>query len=363
MAHMFFIVRSLHIIMLVTTRFLKLTHSFEAGSLQVIHFIVSNRGGCSVDLSPTASSEDLYQIIATKCDISSRFDIQLLGETIVSPLSLSNRSIDQIPQIVSLANDLYHIWGQEFRIPLKIYPVHDFSEGDIAPIPLTAVTSGIQTQRHIAVYASLSRIFGGSDSNVYSFEWYRFIQQCTLSQECTVQDLCDRFNKCFACNQAGHLSILNIHQKLTGKFDLTYLPRTVANIWLDRNSFTNIVGLDQLKGKQLKFMDIRGSPLEIDLEPFTRSSPRSIGNPLRYIRVSASQISGSLLGIRGDRLPKDGRSRERLSMMICLAASDWFNSSILDDMMVGHKRIRREGDGHNSASEVNDEMRNPCGFI
>lgn len=299
-----------------------------------IHFVITNRDGCSIALPPTAYDVHLYQSVATLCNVSSHFGIELLGETIVSPQLFQNRAIAYIPKIALIANDLYQIWGDGFRIPLYIHYLN-ISKDDIA------------------VYASLSRMFGGPRPNVHEFDWYQFIQKCAESELCAVKDLCDRFQKKFACGDTGELRVIHIHQKLTGSFDLSFLPMTVVAVMIDRNAFTRICGLDQLAGKRLVNLEIQGSPLDIDLAPLTRSSPQSVGNPLRYIRVAARQISQTLLGINGDAVPtRNPRWGKRFGMVVHKAALEWFPSSILAFMTVGHRHIAKiKGDAINQTMQ------------
>lgn len=288
-----------------------------------VHFVVINRRGCLICIPSTATALDLSREIAHKCDISFRFEIQLFEETIVSPLSLNNQTITEIPRIVAIVNDLYHIWGNGFRIPISVHPFNISSKDS-------------------TVYASLMQMFGGPSSNVHQLKWYQFIKQCAKNNKCAVHDLCGRFREHFICDQDGHLFMLKIHEKITGNLDLTFLPETVVSLMMDRNAFSQILGLDQLSGKKVWWMDIRRSLLDLDLEPLSRTSPRSIGNPLKDIRVSANQISWALLGIRGGNTAGDlNHVREKLSVIVHHAVTEWFNTSILDYMTIGHQRLTR----------------------
>ena len=183
-------------------------------------------------------------------------------------------------------------------------------------------------------------MFGGSDSNVPNCKWYQFILQCVQDKSCIIQDLCDHFGDYFLCRD-GILSSIKLHQKLTGNVNLHFLPGTVATLLLDRNSFTEISGFDQLTGKHLGYLDIRGSPLEIDLRPLIASTPHSIGNPMRGLRVSAHQISWSLLGMQQRRNPQNALVHERFATIVHGAVPDWFYSSILQYMTVGHIRLTK----------------------
>ena len=104
---------------------------------------------------------------------------------------------------MSIAREMYHNWGEGFIIPLRIHTL-TVSEDDVSD------------------YNALTRMFGGSESNVHDFEWYQFIQQCAESKICAVQDLCARFRRHFICDDDGHLTVLMIHEKLRGYLDLTF---------------------------------------------------------------------------------------------------------------------------------------------
>ena len=291
----------------------------------LINFVVTNLGGCSFSLEATASVLNLKRSIADSCNVSPQFEIQLLRETIVSLQTPSTQVIAEIPKIISVVNDLNHIWNHGFRIPITVHPI----------IPAVRNTTALE---------SLSKLFGGADPNVYDRDWYRFILQCwEESPTCTIQDLCDRFEKHFKCS-GGKLESINLHQKLTGHVDLNFLPNTVVALMLERNLFTDILGLEQLNDKVLTFLDIRSNPLEIDLGSFVAPKPPSLfsGNSLRYIRVNVHQISWHLLGIRCDKLPKSDPVREKFTNIVHEAVRNWFPSSILDGMTVGYNILKKD---------------------
>ena len=288
-------------------------------------FIVINRGGCSFNLSVCACTSDLKRSIADSCDVSVPFEVQLLGKTILHSRTPIHDNIAEMPYIVSTANDLYHIWGDGFRIPITVQPTNI-------------------TKQNMSIFDLLSELFGGTESNVHEFEWHRFILQCAESKACTIQDLCDHFQGHFRCNN-GELVTINFHQKLTGHIDLHFLPNTVTNLLLDRNSFSDIFGLDQLAGKVMRHLDIRGSVLELDLEPLTKTSPRSVGNPLRSIRVSTHQISRSLLGNQLRKRPENYYlTSEEIGITVRRVTTLWFRSSILKSMMLGRTRLKKTKD-------------------
>ena len=301
---------------------MKLAYSLSTlpiDALNSINFVVTNVDGCSIALPQTSYEVDLYRSIVVRCDVSYQFEIQLSEETIVSALSFSNQTIAEIPRIISVANDLYQIWGQGFRIPLKLNALK------VSP-------------DDVAIYVSLTQMFGGSDCNVHEFDWFRFIKRCAKSGMCALQNLCDLFEKEFDCDH-GELWSLNLNG-LKGYINLAYLPSTVSVLLIDKNEFTGIGGLDRLAGKRLKLMDIRTNPLNLDLEPFIRSSPRSIGNPLKRLRISGHQIAFYFLGISQEeaREYKDGREQRAMQSRVQKALIPWFHSSVLEVLRLGHNR-------------------------
>ena len=304
-----------------------------------IKFVVTNRGGsnCSFALDATASVMDLKRSVVDSCTVSSNFDIQLFGETIVSSQTPINEIIAGNTHIMTASHDLYQIWGNGFRIPITMHPI---------------------MAQNVNIFESLSKLFGGPRSNVYKHDWYKFILQCLdESPKCTVQDLCDRWEY-FTCDNGALISI-KLRQKLTGHIDLTLLPDSIVSLALARNWFTEIIGLEKLAGKRLQYLDVRGSPLEIDLEPLTKTSWKSILNPLTFIRVNVYQISRSLLGIgiRQQKHPDNHREREEMNNQVHDAALKWFRSSILDCMTLGRSRFTKTTDGlvfHESRQQRSD---------
>ena len=288
-----------------------------------IQFVVTNCGvaECSFALNATASVMDLKRSVVDSCNVSSQFDIQLLGETIVSSQTPINQTIVENTNIITAAHDLYQIWGNGFRIPITMHPI------------MVAV-------QKMNIFESLSKLFGGTSSNVHDFEWYQFILQCRDEiPKCKIQDLCDRWEY-FTCNN-GELTAIKLRQKLTGHIDLHFLPDTIVSMLLAQNLFTEIFGLEHLADKSLSFLDIRSNPLELDLEPFTKASHQSIRNPLTYLRVNVDQISWSLLGIRQKKHPENYRVREGLLIKVHRAAVKWFRSSILDCMTLGRSSFTK----------------------
>ena len=93
--------------------------------------------------------------VAVACNASYPFDLQLHGETIVSSQSSSNQTLGQLSEIISLAETLSEIWDHGFRIPLGLHRV-------------------IASNTDFASYASLTKMFDKSESNVH--DWYRFAQ-------------------------------------------------------------------------------------------------------------------------------------------------------------------------------------------
>lgn len=308
------------------TLFVSVSTSVSTIPMDFIHFTVLNRDGCSFNLNVNASMLTLKRMIADSCDVPFRFGIQLFGETIVSSPPSMNRTIAEIPNIFPVMNDLHEIWGEGFRVPLTVHPI-------------TTAT------QNLTEFTSLSDVFGGPHCNVYGFEWYRFILQCAETDSCTVQELCGRFKEHFMCDDDGKLISIKIPQKLTGNIDLTFLPVTVATMMMAKNSFTEIIGLDQLVGKHLRYLDVRGSRLDLDLDLFTKTSPRSLGNPLTFLRVSVHQLSWSLLGIRRSALPTNLRPENEFSRAVHRAAILWFRGSILQFVKLGRTLLTKTADG------------------
>ena len=300
---------------LLTSNMVQSSNTRSEIPMEAIRFVLTNHGGLSFALPPSTPTTHLRATISELCDLTLPFEVQLFGKTIVSPQMSMNQTIAEIPNIMSIANDLNQIWGDGFRIPLTVH-----SRGE-----------------DVAIYHSLTQIFGGLGSNVHDFEWYQFILQCTRSESCTMQDLCDRFHTQFYCGD-GKLIYIKLHYRITGILDLNHVPDTITTLILDHNWFSEIIGLDRLMGKQLRLLDVRGSPLNFDLRPLVKSSSRSIGNPLRFVRVSPNQISWHLLGIRQEIYPET----RAIYMEIRRAAAQWFYSSILTSMTLGRRnRLRK----------------------
>ena len=303
-----------------------------------IHFVITNRGGCSLNLTVTATVLDLKRSIADACNVSFPFEIQLFGETIESSPTRTNQNIAELSNIISIANELYQIWGEGFRIPITVQPINI-------------------TKQNMTIFALLAALFGGADSNVREFEWYRFILQCAENKSGTIQDLCDHFGENFVCTE-GKLVAINLHQKLTGHIDLNFLPNSVEVLYLDRNSFSDIFGLHQLAGKQLRYLNVQQSPLQIDLKPLTKTCSQSIDNPLKYMRLSTHQISWSLLGIQNKHRPEDYRLQQKITNAVHRKTASWFRSSILDHMMLGRKRYKKQKTINSSRTVIHES--NKC---
>ena len=301
-----------------------------------LHFVCTGCVECSFSLPSSAFISDLRDSIAVACVSSSPFEIKLIGETIVSSQTPTNETIAEIRNVRSLEKDLHQIWGKNLRIPLTVH----------------------KTKEDITVCGSLAQMFAGSHSNAFNFEWYRFIKRCAANQACTVQDVCDRFGSHFMCDDDGKLISINLHQKLTGHIHLSFLPDTVVTLMLERNLFSGIFGLDQLVGKQLNFLDLRENPLDIDLKPLRNVYSDSMDNPLRYIRVSAYQISWSLLGIRRDTRYAPQSVRDDFSFTVQEAMVPWFRLSILNCMTLGRNRFKKTIEDDGSLKLVVFEGRN-----
>ena len=304
----------------------KIQESESTLHLEPIQFAISNRNWSAVTLGLDASVTQLHHVIAESYNVSFPFELQLSGETIVSPQSLTNRSLADIPSIVSIAKDLDDFYGSGFRIPLQIHP-------------MTRESS--TTDSEMTALASLAQMFGGNDTNIHQFEWYRFVLHCLESRACGSEMLCQRFGKLFFCEDSA-IQMINLKtQPIRGHLDLAAIPRTVNTINLQRNLLTKIIGFDQLAGKELMSLDIRKNPLEIDLNQL-RSTSRSSGSyPLKTLQVNFNQISQSLIGKYYE--PTDPQS-SLLASKVYQAARGWIESSTLNTIVIGwHPRpIQRQ---------------------
>ena len=285
-------------------------------TLVTIDFVVSSNmnEAHTFELPLTATLVDLQRMVARKCGLQHPFEIQLLGETIVPARHFTNQMICHIPRIESISWMLAEIWNvtEGFRIPLKVHRCEP-NKDDVD-------------------YVSLLEMFGGSESNIEDFEWYQFIQRCTRTKSCFIQDLCTRFNAHFKCKNGMLTEIKLDHQKMTGIIDLSALPSTVRRLNVERNLLTGIIGLDQLTGKRLRHLKIRKNSnlLEIDLDPLIRSS-LSDDNPLRIVWVMARQISRYLDIAPGN----DAEDIPFLKEKVQQATKRWINLSILERIMMG----------------------------
>lgn len=281
------------------------------------NFVVANWNGCSFALPSTASTMELHKTAAESCDVSFPFAIELsTGEVIAS----SNQSISEHPDIVTVAKILGDIWdGASFRIPLNMYPLSK-SESDLS------------------VFKSLVRVFGGPGSNVHTFAWYQWILQCIYIESCSVLELCDRFRNFFGCSNDGKLTGIYLKaEKMKTFLDLSALPASVELFTAARYSLTEIKGLDKLSGKQLRCLDVRRNPgLQIDLEPLTRSSPRSTGNPLRFLCADGVQISRSLIG--DDFQSENPKRQDKHNKGLHRLAEKWVKTSVLNRLVMGRNR-------------------------
>lgn len=203
-----------------------------------IDFVVINHNHRGFTIPSTASMANLYKHVAKTCNISYRFDVLLSRESIVSSLSLSDQSISQNPSITSMKKELSDIYGDLFRIPLK-------------------VRRTFPSNTDIEVYASLVEMLKRC-SNLVPRDWHRFVLECAESRSCFTQDLCDQFNTLFHC-ESGELVTINLQgQHCNGPVDLSKIPSTVHNIHMGKNAFINIDELHRIRGTQLKYLDNRG---------------------------------------------------------------------------------------------------------
>lgn len=292
---------------------------------ETMHFVVANRGGCSVSLPSTASVVDLYKSVKDICNINSTIEIQLLRETIANWQSSSDQMIHEISILRSLMNDKKLIWGPGYRIPIHLH-------------------RSIPSETDCVVYASLSQMFGQTHSNLFEKDWYRFVLECLESRSCLVEDLCERFAKIFYCD-GNEITMLNLQgEHLNGSIDISKIPRTVQKVLLERNAFSNITGLNRLSGTALKYLDVRGNPSDIDLRELSKSSPESMNSPLRLLRLNLRQISQCTVGVQ--IRSKHGKGYRMISELAYSAVFQWIRTSVLDAMIIGRTRpkyIHKDG--------------------
>lgn len=310
---------------------LSMTSSSHFDSNQTIYFVVANRGrrrgGCSFRLPTTASVVDLYQSARNACNVSGSAEVQLLGQTIANLRSSRSQIIDEIPIMRSLMNDLSLIWGPGYRVPIQLH-------------------RRVSSDKDWIIYASLFQMFGQSHSNVLERDWYRFVLKCMQSRSCLIEDLCDRFHKLFYCDEDGIAMLSFVAQQLNGSIDLSKIPRSVKKVLLQRNIFSVITGLNHLSGTQLRYLDIRGNPAQIDLKDLSLSYNDSMVNPLKLLRVNLRQISRCTVGIE---FTIKGGSRV-IDELVQAAVKQWIQTSTLDVLVIGRnhpKYIYREGRLHN----------------
>lgn len=286
-------------------------------SSEPIQFVISLNKDEEFSFSASLSEtlQDLHRVVAVECGVWGPFEISLLGETIVSSQPLANQTISETPIITSMWSTLTQVWGGAlgFRIPLKIKR-------------LVSVDAGI--------YVSLSRLFG-PESNVFNLTWYRFIHHCAESKWCFIQELCDLFGNHFKCNDGKLIEIKLDQQRMNGSIDLAALPPTVTHLNVERNSLTDIYGLDQLTRKRLETLKIRKNPLlEIDLQPLVRSSS-SRGNPLRLMWVCAYQINRYFSQTPEYQDQQQSQPALRQHQLVAEAAKTWIHESVLFRIMIG----------------------------
>lgn len=289
---------------------------------ETIHFVVANHGGVSFPLLATASVMALHKSVKDICKVNSSIEIQVLGQTIPNQRSNRNQSINNIPILRSFMDDMKVIWGPGYRIPIHVH-------------------QSITSEKDMIAYASLSRMFGQSHnysrSNVIEEDWYRFVLECLKSRSCLIQDLCERFNKLFFCDKNG-LVIINLQgQHLSGSIDISKIPRSVQKVLLERNSFRNISGLDHLSGTALRYLDVRGNPLQIDLRQLSISSAGSVHNPLKMLRLNLQQVNRYAMGLHFTD-NADGLEARLMDQLIYSRLYQWIKTSVLEVIVIGRNR-------------------------
>lgn len=292
-----------------------------------LHFAVTNRGNLSFALPPSAPLSHLCKSVIEIHKEPLHFSLQLLGDTIASSRSQTNESNQSIADsliIKSIALDLSEIWGQRFNIPIKVVsdrqPVDDFS--------------------------SLAQLFVGPNCNIHQFDWFQFILNCAQSQSCSVQDLCDRFSRLFFCDDGKITTIKFWSEEIKGHLDLSFLPKSVDKLLVNRNWFSAIYGLDQLDGKKLQYLDVRGNPLKIDLRLLEHSHEGSKKNPLRSLSVNTFQVDWCLIGtathsdwLRVYHRRWEWEHTQIFHNRVFEAAKKWLSTSILNRMRIGRKNL------------------------
>ena len=281
-----------------------------------VNFVVTNSDARSISMRSSASIIDLHREAAKTFRFP--FELELLGKTITSSKTENNQSIDQIPTIISIMNEMKQIWGSNsFRIPLKLRRI-----------------TRIPSHQDIAVYASLSRMFGGTGSNIQQFEWYRFITRCVERRSCCVEELCSRYPVKFKCQNESHLIKIDFErQHIYGYLNLSEIPRTVETLVVSRNDLNAIVGLEHTTDSNLKYLNIIRNPLDFDLRPLTSNNSLI---PLKVLRVQSSHISKSLIGV-----PFSQWQNGALVDAVYDALLQWISTSSLDRIVLEQRHTRK----------------------
>ena len=290
-----------------------------------IRFVITNykqeQQPVIVTLPPEATLKNLHEEIAHLCNVPFPFTITLAmssNETIVSPETsarIKRRSVLYHPSVNPMVQTLREFWGEDFQIPIRIY-------------------RWSPSEQDIATYTALDRMFDGLEPNTH--KWYQIIKQCAKSKQCSIQFLAIAASDQRFRVEKGILTAINLSgQRLSGYLNLSALPASVQKLRCDRNSLTQIFGLDQLAGKQLKTLDVRYNLCEIKLRPFEKASPLSIGNPLRNLKVRGVQIKDSLVFNAGEA------SLKRSTAESIAAGQVWIKESVLDNLCIENYSIRR----------------------
>lgn len=317
--------------------FLQISHHYGFhDDDNTIDFVVADGRGCAFSIPLSASLVDLHRTATEICNVSSAFGIQFMGKIIANSQSNPSKTINDIPNLRSMIEELNAIWGPKsgYRIPFRLR----------RPIP---------SEYDWAFYFSLLRMFPNPSPEMHNISWFRFIKYCVDSRSCLVQDICDIFKKSFYCDRKTNtlISMTMQRHRIHGEMDLTATPPSVRRIETERNQMTAINGIGNLCGKELAFLDIRDSPLELDLNQLISESHGCNDNPLRVLRVSLFQISRCLIGRRGE---KNDRGRPQFCDEVYQAAEQWIQLTALDCLIVGRqlgksRYIQRRKDGAESS--------------
>lgn len=126
--------------------------------------------------------------------------------------------------------------------------------------------------------------------------------------------------------------------RIRGFVDLSNIPSTVEELYVDANCLSHLLGLDALEGRQLWYLDISGNPLEFELKQLLRRRLSSHVSPLRTLHLSPYQIS---LGLVGRRYTSHHRVNERIFEEVYQAVLQLMDQLTLDSIVLMNRRPRK----------------------